>query len=126
MESENLDLLAASLRADSSDTRALLEALAAKFEQALPNATTVERKPTRLLSNAKRVQRLTIKLGDDTYTLSIADETAKPERRKTVGGIAIRSDELPLDEWLNTLIAALKAESGRSEAARVALERLLG
>ena len=126
MEEDHLDLLAASLRADSSDTRALVEALAAKLEGALPTATVVERKAVRLLSSRKRVEKVTIKLGDDTYTLALAGASAKCGRRKTVGGIAIRNEELSLHDWLVHVTDALRAEAERSEAARAALERLLG
>jgi hypothetical protein len=126
VEEEHFDLLAASLRADAADTQALLEALAAKLEAALPNACVVNRKATRLLSSTKRVDRLTVKLGDDTFMLSASARGARPERRKTVGGIAIRKVELSLEDWLSGLEAALRAEAERSDAARVALQRLLG
>jgi hypothetical protein len=126
VEDEHFDLLAASLRADASDTQALLEALAAKLEAALPNACVVERKATRLLSSTKRVDRLTVKLGDDAFALSVSGGGARAERRKTVGGIAIRNEELSLDDWLRGLEAALRTEAERSEAARMALQRLLG
>jgi hypothetical protein len=125
VEEEPLDLLAASLRADSTDTRSLIEALAAKLESALPTQTTIDRKAARLFSNKKRVESVKVVLGENTYELSIAGDTAKPTRRKTVGGIAIRNENLSLDEWLSGLTHALSAEAGRSEAARIALEQLL-
>lgn len=126
MEDEHLDLLAASLRADSTDTRSLVEALAAKLEAALPAQTAIDRKPARLFSSQKRVESVKVVLGEHTYELSIAGDSAKATRRKTVGGIAIRNEKLSLDEWLSGLTQALSAEAGRSEAARVALEDLLG
>ena len=126
MEEEPLDLLAASLRADSTDTRSLIEALAAKLEAALPTQTAVDRKAARLFSGKKRVESVKVELGENTYELSIAGDTAKATRRKTVGGIAIRNEKLSLDEWLRGLTQALSAEAGRSEAARIALEHLLG
>lgn len=125
MEEEHLDLLAASLRADSTDTRSLIEALAAKLEAALPTQTAVERKAVRLFSSKKLVESVKVVLGDHTYELSIAGDTVQPTRRKTVGGIAIRNETLSLDDWLSGLTQALNAEAGRSEAARIALEQLL-
>jgi hypothetical protein len=126
VEGEHLDLLAAALRADSSNIRSLVEALAAKLEAALPDKTIVKRRTVRLFSSAKRVQSITVSLGQDTYTLSMVDESAKPARSKTVGGIAIRSEDLPLDVWLGSLTEALETEAKHSEAVRIALERLLG
>ena len=40
----NLDLLAASLRADTSDLRAYVESLAVKLEEAVPERVRVERR----------------------------------------------------------------------------------
>ena len=125
MEERQLDLFAATLRADSSDTRALVEALGAKLEDALPGSAVIERKATRLFSKDKRVEKITIRLGQDSYTLSISGDNARAQRSKTVGGIAIRNEELSLDEWLRGLTHALAAEAKRSEAGRIALERLL-
>ena len=125
MQDEQLDLLAASLRADSSNTRTLVEALAAKLEAALPSSTSVERRGTRLFAKDKRVEKITISLGQDSYTLEMAGENARAARSKTVGGIAIRNEQLSLDDWLTSLTAALGAEAKRSEAVRSALERLL-
>lgn len=125
MEEERLDTVAGSLRADSSDTRTLIEALARKLEAALPNQTVVERKATRPFSRAKRVVRITIGLGETDYTLSMVAGSARATRSKTVGGIVIRNEDLSVDEWLSSLTAALDAEAKHSEAARIALERLL-
>jgi hypothetical protein len=126
VEDEQLDLLAASLRADSSNTRSLIEALAAKLEAALPDSTSVERRGTGLFSKDKRVEKIAISLGQDYYTLAMAGESASAARSKIVGGIAIRNEQLSLDDWLSSLTAALGAEAKRSEAVRSALERLLG
>jgi hypothetical protein len=56
----------------------------------------------------------------------MAGEMARAARSKTVGGIAIRNEQLSLDDWLTSLTVALDAEAKRSEAVRSALERLLG
>lgn len=125
MEQEPLDLLAASLRADATDTRSLIEALAAKLEAALPTQTAVDRKAARMFSSKKQVKSVKVELGEITYELSIAGDTSDATRRKRVGGIAIRNEKLSLDEWLSGLTQALSTEAGRSEAARIALERLL-
>jgi hypothetical protein len=125
VEEERLDLLAGSLRADSSDARTLIEALATKLEAALPNQTLVERKATRPFSRTKRVERIAISLGEHSYKLSMIGGSATATRSKAVGGITIRNEDLSLDEWLSNLTAALGAEAKRSETARIALERLL-
>jgi len=42
-----------------------------------------------------------------------------------VRGISLKSDELGLDEWIDSLAAQLVSEARRGERGRVALERLL-
>jgi hypothetical protein len=120
------DLAASSLRADAADARALAEALAAKLSQALPGQTRTLRQGGRLLSRDKRLKRVEVQLGDETFVLSLSGETAETSVATTVRGVVIKRRELPLDEWLDTLSEALGAEAERSEAARLSLERLLG
>ena len=48
----DMDLLAASLRADSSDVNAFVESLAAKLEEAVPDHTRVERRRAGLMRSA--------------------------------------------------------------------------
>ena len=125
MAEHRFDLAASSLRADASDSRALAEALAAKLGGALPDQTSTHRKGKGLLSRDKRLERVEVRLGDETFVMALRDGTAETSRTKTVRGVVIKRQELALDAWLNVLSEALDAEAERSEAARLSLERLL-
>jgi hypothetical protein len=122
-EGPDFDLLAASLRADASDLKAFVEALAAKLEGSFPDRVDVERGG---LFGGKRVRRLSVDLGDDRYELEHDDGRVSCRRRNVVRGIALKNEELPLDAWIDDLSRCLVEEAGRSERGRVALERLLG
>jgi hypothetical protein len=126
MAEHRFDLAASSLRADASDARALAEALAAKLGEALPDQTRTQRQGGRLLSREKRLKRVEVQLGEETFVLSLSGDRAQTLRAKTVRGVVIKRQELPLDAWLEALSEALGAEAQRSEAARLSLERLLG
>ena len=126
MSERRFDLAASSLRADASDARALAEALAAKLGEALPDQTRTRRRGGRLLSRDKRLESVEVQLGEETFVLSLSGEKAETSRAKTVRGVVIKRQELPLDAWLEALSDALGAEAQRSEAARLSLERLLG
>ncbi len=126
MAEHRFDLAASSLRADASDSQALAEALAAKLGDALPDQTRTRRQAARFLSREKRLERVEVQLGDETFVLSLAGETAETTLEKTVRGVVIKRQQVPLDAWLDALSEALGAEAERSEAARVSLERLLG
>jgi hypothetical protein len=125
MAERRFDLAASSLRADASDARALAEALAAKLSEALPDQTRTRRRGG-LLSREKRLESVEVQLGEETFVLSLSGEKAEASRAKTVRGVVIKRQELPLDAWLEALSDALGAEAQRSEAARLSLERLLG
>jgi hypothetical protein len=119
------DLVVSSLRADAADTRSLVEALATKLERALPAETHVDRKAAKLLSRDKQVTRIDLRLGDLSYALRMEGDRAQTKRSKTSGGIVLKSEELPLEAWLDALAETLRAEAQRSESTRLALERLL-
>jgi hypothetical protein len=120
----DLDLLAASLRADASDTAAFLEALAARLQSALPGQVEVQRKGG-LLGGGKRVRRIAVRLGDSHYEIEGDHGSVVARRRSVVRGIALKSEELAVDAWIQALSGDLLTLAERSEQGRLALERLL-
>jgi hypothetical protein len=121
----DFELVAASLRADTTDLRAFVEALAAKLEGALPDRTSVER-GGRFLGGGKRVRTISVRLGDDEYRLEHDPPAVQCLRRVVVRGIALKSEELTLEQWIEGISRALTEEAGSSERGRAALARLLG
>ena len=120
----DIDVLAASLRADAGDTAAFLDALATRLEGALPGQVEVERKG-RLFGGPKRVRRIAVRLGDGHYEIESDGGALSARRRNVVRGIALKTEELGVDAWIGALSAELLELAQSSERARVALERLL-
>jgi hypothetical protein len=120
----DVELVAASLRASSSDLTTFVEVLADKLETALPGRVQVERKGTRFLGKAKRVERIQCQLGDARYLLSTR-AGIEARRAKTVRGVVLKTEELSLDEWLGALAQDLADEAQSSEHAQLALQQLL-
>jgi hypothetical protein len=118
----DLDLIASSLRADASDTRALAEALAVKLEGALPQQTRVERRSRGFLSRTKEVRRLEVDCGDYRYVL---EPDGRATRAHEVRGITLKNEPLSLDAWIDALARDLGEMAEASEQGRLALERLL-
>ena len=123
-DAPDLDLLAASLRADATDTTAFLEALAARLEAALPGQVEVQRKGG-LFGGGKRVRRIAVRLGDSHYEIEGDGGPPTARRRNVVRGIALKTEELPVDVWIEALSADLLDLARTSERGRAALERLL-
>jgi hypothetical protein len=120
------ELIAASLRADSGDLGAFTEALATKLEGALPGQTEVERKGGGFFGGAKHVAKIGVQLGETRYELRVERHGLGCTRGKAVRGIVLKTEQLNLDEWIESLSRDLTEQAGKSEQARLALERLVG
>jgi hypothetical protein len=121
----DVDLLAASLRASSADLNVFVEVLANKLEEALPGRVEVGRRPTRFLGKQKRVERLQCDLGGQRYLLAAREGVVEARRATAVRGVVLKTEELPLAEWLDALARDLANEARTSERAQVALQQLL-
>jgi hypothetical protein len=119
-----LDLLAASLRADSSDLSAFVESMAVKLEEAVPGRVRVDRRRSGMFG-PKRVRSMSVDLGDRRLELRTDRGAVQCRCARLSGGIVLKNEELEMDAWLAMLSEALSAEASRSETTRRALERLL-
>jgi hypothetical protein len=120
----DIDLIAAALRADSSDLSTFVEALATKLEQAVPGGVRVERRRDGLFG-AKQVRRIALDAGDQRLELQRAGAGIETRCARLSGGIVLKSESVDTDAWLEALGQALSAEAKRSQITRQALERLL-
>jgi hypothetical protein len=125
MDDPGFDLVAASLRADTTDLNAFVEALAVKLEGALPDSVKVDRKGGGLLSREKRVRRISIGMDEARYDLERTGDSIQTSRCNEVRGIVIKSERLGLDEWIDALSRELTQRARQSERSMLALQRLL-
>lgn len=121
-EPADLDLVAASLRADSGDLRVFVEALATKLEQILPGRCRVRRSGFRGKGD---VREISVEVGDGRYELTQDGGSVTARRSSVVRGITVKNEELGLDAWIDSLAAHVVAEADRSERGREALQKLL-
>ena len=120
-----VDILAASLRADTTDLKAFLEALASKLAGALPNQTVVTRQ-SRLFSREHPVREIAVMLGEHQYRISREQQgPLQTLRAKVVRGIVLKTERLPMEQWIDELASGLAQEASQSSQARIALERFL-
>ena len=120
-----MEMFAASLRADSTDVKAFLEALAAKLEGSLPNQTVVTRH-SGLFSREHPVKEITVTLGE--YQYRISRERQGPllaQRAHMVRGIVLRNEEIPVEQWIVEVAEALAQLAAYNAQARAALSRFL-
>jgi hypothetical protein len=121
----DIDLLAASLRADSQDLGAFVEGLAVKLEDALPGRVKVQR-GRRGMFGPKIVRKVALDGAGERLELTRSeDDVIEMRRSRLSGGIVLKSDPIDTEAWLQAVGQALAAEAQRSEQTRQALERLL-
>jgi len=120
-----MEMFAASLRADNTDVKAFLEALAVKLEGALPGLTTITRQGG-MFAREHPVKEISVSLGE--YQYRIGRDRRGPlvaQRAKIVRGIVLKTEQITVDQWIDDLSEALVQVAGQSTQARTALERFL-
>jgi hypothetical protein len=120
----DLDLLAATLRADLSDISAFVEGLATRLESALPGFVSVKR-VKRGFRGPKLVAEISVETGGDRLELHRDDDHVRTVRAKSSGGIVLKTEEIDIDTWLVALTAAVAEQAQRSERTRQALQQLV-
>jgi hypothetical protein len=124
MTSTDLDLLAASFRADAADVDAFVEGLAVKLEQAMPGQVRVNRVWAGF-RRPKRVQKIVLDVGDTRLELRRSRGSIDTSTSRLSGGIVLKTERVGIDDWISALSEAVAAEAQRSAITRQALERLL-
>ncbi len=120
-----VELFAASLRADSTDLSAFMEALASKLAGSLPGQTQVARQ-SGLFTRTHPVKEIMVTLGDYQYRIiKERHGTLLTSRAKVVRGIVLKTEQIGMEQWIGELAGSLAQESTRSAQARSALERFL-
>lgn len=121
----HVDVLAAALRLDHQEAKDLLEFLAQKLEQALPQATTVTRRGG-LFSKARPVQDIVVRFHDYHYQITREQHgslTAKV--LKVVRGVVLKTTEISVDQWTEEIAQQLAQLAQQSAQARQALNRFV-
>jgi hypothetical protein len=122
-DSMDLELAAASLRADGSDVRLLVKVLVDKLSDALGSRLEVTR--TGRFRKSTEIRSVRITMGDDQFDAEVDGDRLTCVIGHSSGGIRIRSEAVDVDGWLARLLAALEAEAAHSQAVRLALETIV-
>ncbi len=118
----DLDLLTASLRADATDTRSMLEALAAKLADDLPHLVTVHRRGFR---GRGAVDAIEVMLDKQRLRLAMEGNRLAASAGTLSGGIVIKTRQLGIDEWLAELAAGLTRVAEHDARTGAAISNLL-
>ncbi len=122
---QQVEMLAASLRANSSDLGAFMEALASKLKGALPEQTTITRHNV-LFSHEHPVKEIIVAFGELQYVLLREKQGQLQAQRSTkVRGIVLKTEQLSVQQWIDEIAMNLAQEAVQSAQTRSALEQFL-
>jgi hypothetical protein len=120
---ERVGVSAALAKSYAEDEREFLAVLGTLMESALATDTRIER---RGFFGGGAIQRIVIALGNHSYV--IEDPGRGPliaTRKRLVRGVALKSEEMEVPEWIDALGAAIEQRAATSQRARDALSKLI-
>lgn len=120
-----VDVLAAALRLDHQESRDLLEFLAQKLEQSLPQATTVTRSGG-LFTKAHSVKEILVRFDDYHYQITREKHGSLTAKiLKLVRGVVLKTTEVSVDQWTEEIAQQLAQLGQRSAQTRQALNKFV-
>jgi hypothetical protein len=125
----SLDMVTAALRADSTDVAIYARVLTQSLGEALPSEfVTVDRDRTvsdRMRGRPGEISRVALQLGDQQMTLSVKDGKAVAEICRSVRGVVLSRQTVPIQEWAAALASALVTYAEQNAQAAQALRKLV-
>jgi len=120
----DLDILAASLRADASDVGVFFQVLGGKLLDSMPGAGEREREGG-LFKKDHPIRRIVVRAGDDIFEAELRHGVVSCRHSHAVRGITLRSEETGFDPWLRALVGVLANQAQSSAQASAALRALV-
>ena len=122
----DLEMAAAAVLADNKDVRLLLRALGNNLKEALGDRVEVAHAPGGVLHHrSDDVTRITVHLDQDDYEVQLERGALRCTVGRSSGGIRIRSEQLPVEQWLTRLLGSLQQEAVNNQSARAALQNVI-
>ena len=118
------DVLAAALQMDNRESGDLLEFLAQKLEQSLPQATTVLRGGN-FLSKAHPVKEITVRFETYHYQISRGQGLPTAKVMKLVRGVVLKTSAVSVEDWTTGIAQELATMAQRSAQTRAALSQFV-
>jgi hypothetical protein len=120
------DMLAASIRADASDLASFITVLGRKLFDALPGQVVCESERKRFGRGPDRIKRVEVTLDDQRFEMEEGGAVPVARISHVVRGMRLRSDDVPVDEWIERLSRKLAEVAAKSAKTRDAIAGLLG
>jgi hypothetical protein len=128
-DSLSLDMVAAALRADSTDVAIYARVLTESLGDALPpDCVTIDRERSvsdRMHGRPGQVSKITVRLGDRVLTLGVQRGAPVAEICSEVRGVVLSRQQVQVGIWAQELAKALMAHAEQNAEAAEALRKLV-
>ena len=122
----DMEMAAAAVLADNKDVKVMLRVLGNNLKDSLGDRVQVTRASGGLLRRqSEEVKAITVHLSQDDYEAHLEGGTVRCTVGRSSGGIRIRNEQVPVEQWLARLLAALKDEAVNNQSARAALQSVI-
>ncbi|MHB1927967.1 MAG: hypothetical protein ACYDEN_04625 [Acidimicrobiales bacterium] len=115
----------AAVLANNSDVKMLLRVLGTTLQDSLGSRVEVRHPGGMLHRKSEEVEAIVVHLAQDDYEANLEGHAVRCVVGRSSGGIRIRNEQLPVEEWLRRLLEALQQEAAGNQAARQALENIV-
>jgi hypothetical protein len=122
----DMEMAAAALLADNRDVKTMLRLLAKTLRSTLGERVEVTYRTAGILHRpTEEVRTVVVHMDNDDYVADLEGGAVRCSVGRSSGGIRIRNDQLPIEQWLARLLSALKELATRNQSARAALESVI-
>lgn len=122
----DMQLAAAALLANNKDTKMMLRVLGKSLQDALGDRVEVAKASGGMFHRqTEEVKSITVHLEQDDYVAAIDGPRVRCTVGRSSGGIRIRNEEVPVEQWLTRLLSALQEEAVNNQSAQAALQQVI-
>lgn len=122
----DMQLAVAAVLANNTDVRMMLRVLATTLADSLGDRVEIRRGGGGLLHHkGDEVRAILVHLDQDDFEADLDGQSVHCQVGRSSGGIRIRSEQIPVEQWLHRLLSALQQEAATNQSAQQALQNIV-
>jgi hypothetical protein len=126
LDQADMQMAAAALLANNKDVKMMLRVLGKTLQDSLGDRVEVAHASGGLFHHqSDEVKSITVHLDQDEYQAAMDGPGVRCTVGRSSGGIRIRTEQLPVEQWLTRLLSALQAEAINNQTAQAALQKVI-